>query len=80
MIDKPTEVMAIVALISPLLRGRPPEVQSAVLAELLSLWLAGHVIEEQRAIALTMHLELVADLTRLNVPALLARMPTKGTA
>jgi hypothetical protein len=74
------EVLALVAVIGPMLRGRPPEIQSAVLAELLSLWLAGHIIPEQRDEALRLHLQLVQDLTRINVPMLLARMRPEGTA
>ena len=38
-----TEVMQLVRAISPMLAGRKPEVQSAALADLLSMWLAGHV-------------------------------------
>ena len=41
--DDATEAMELARAISPLLAGRKPEVQSAVLADLLSMWLAGHV-------------------------------------
>lgn len=34
--------MRLAKQIYPLLAGRPPEVQGAVLADLLSMWLAGH--------------------------------------
>lgn len=36
------ESMRLAKQIYPLLAGRPPEVQGAVLADLLSMWLAGH--------------------------------------
>jgi hypothetical protein len=68
-----TEVMALVKAIRPLLRGRAPEVQGATLADLLAMWLAGHVnandpedndrIREQ---ALQMHIEAVKGLIKLN--------------
>ena len=37
------EAMALVKKISPLLAGRDANVQGAVLADLLAMWLAGHV-------------------------------------
>lgn len=40
--DDATRVLAIARKIAPLLAGNPPQIQGAVLAELLSLWLAGH--------------------------------------
>jgi hypothetical protein len=36
------ESQALVARIRPLLAGRSPEIQGAVLCDLLALWLAGH--------------------------------------
>jgi hypothetical protein len=38
------EVEFIVKGASALLEGRPPQVQSAALADLLAMWLAGHLI------------------------------------
>lgn len=35
-------VERIVRLVRPLLGGHPPEIQSAVLADLLATWVAGH--------------------------------------
>jgi hypothetical protein len=67
------EVLELAARIKPLLAGKDPLTQSAVLAELLSIWLAGHLVlgnEEQtselRAQLLAAHCELVLDLTRIN--------------
>jgi len=34
------------ASIAPMLTGHPPEVQGAVLADLLAMWLAGHVLND----------------------------------
>lgn len=50
------KVLAIVERIKPLLAGHPPEMQGAVLANLLSIWLAGHApqIREQ---VLAFHVE-----------------------
>jgi hypothetical protein len=39
--------MAITGKIKPLLAGHPARVQSAVLAQLLAMWLAGHVALRQ---------------------------------
>ena len=36
------QVRSLVREISPLLAGKPQQVQGAVLADLLSMWLAGH--------------------------------------
>jgi hypothetical protein len=42
MTTDPAEVESIVESIKPLLAGREPEIQSAVIADLLAMWLAGH--------------------------------------
>jgi len=42
------EIEAILEQIRPLLAGLGSVLQGAVLAELVSMWLAGHLIEEQR--------------------------------
>jgi hypothetical protein len=67
------EVMELVKAICPLLSGRAAEVQGATLADLLAMWLAGHVnandpedsdrIREQ---ALQMHIAGVRALIKLN--------------
>jgi len=36
-------VQALVKKMMPLLKGKPPEVQGAALADLLAMWLAGHL-------------------------------------
>jgi hypothetical protein len=41
--EQATEVLALVREIRPLLAGRDASVQGAVLADLLAMWLAGHV-------------------------------------
>jgi hypothetical protein len=68
-----TETLAIVEQIKPLLAGREPVLQSAVLAELLSLLLAGHWIPGEPAQTATMrrtiletHCTLVWELTEVN--------------
>jgi hypothetical protein len=41
--DTAIEAAAVARAIQPLLHGRSPEVQSAALADLVSMWLAGHM-------------------------------------
>lgn len=48
--------------LQPLLKGRSPNVQSAVLADLLSIWLAGHWPPDAREQLLADHIKLVRDL------------------
>jgi hypothetical protein len=55
----------LVEKIKPLLCGVGPDVQGAALAELLSLFLAGHA-PEVRARVLELHLDVVRDLTEIN--------------
>jgi len=59
------EVIAIADKIKPLLAGRTPEIQGAVLAELLSIFLAGHA-PELRPVILRHHLDAVRELTEVN--------------
>jgi hypothetical protein len=72
MIPDPDDVEALVDAVSPLFVGKPPEVQGAALADLLALWLAGHVtpdpgttrqVQEQ---VLEMHLKAVRLLIPIN--------------
>jgi hypothetical protein len=65
----PAEVLRIAELVKPILAGREPEIQGAVLAELLSLWLAGHYQGGQRLIdnLLALHVEHVRKLIPENV-------------
>ena len=45
-------IAALVEAIRPLLAGHEPAIQSAALAELLSMWLAGHFVTEGATAAL----------------------------
>lgn len=67
------DVPPIVAKIKPLLAGLPPVIQSAVLADLLAMWLAGHHVPgdaeatlEIRAELLAKHCQLVRQLVPVN--------------
>jgi hypothetical protein len=60
--DRQTQLaIAISKTIQPLLAGHPPEIQGAVLADLLSLWIAGHhpALREE---ALEQHIKAVREL------------------
>ena len=59
--------------ISPSLHGHTPEIQGAVLAELLATWLSGHVVPGDRMQTILLrgrlfheHMKIVRDLTKLN--------------
>jgi hypothetical protein len=59
--------------ISPILHGHDPEIQGAVLAELLATWLTGHVVPGDRMQTILLrgrlfheHMKMVRDLTKLN--------------
>jgi hypothetical protein len=59
--------------ISPILHGHDPEIQGAVLAEVLAKWLAGHVVPGDRVQTILLrgrlfreHMKIVRDLTKLN--------------
>jgi hypothetical protein len=65
--------LALVSAISPLLEGKPSQVQGAVLADLLAMWLAGHVNQNNpdksdriRKKMLDLHLEAVHRLVEIN--------------
>lgn len=71
------EITAIVERIKPLLAGYPAEMQGAVLADCLAIWLAGHHIagdedatRKMRADLLSMHCAAVRKLTELNAKPL----------
>jgi hypothetical protein len=55
------EVTRLVAQIRPLLAGRPPRVQGVVLAELLAIWLAGHIDPTNREMTARRRAELLAQ-------------------
>lgn len=63
------EVVEIVEQIKPILAGKNPGMQSAVLAECLSLWLAGWP-KRARDDLLKGHLKLVAELLPVNAKIL----------
>lgn len=56
---------AMVKAISAVLVGKPPEIQGAVLADLLAMWLAGHP-SFARDEVLAQHIELVLELIEPN--------------
>jgi hypothetical protein len=67
------EILELVEKIKPLLAHNDPQVQSAALAELLSIWLVGFHIpddpeatEQLRAELLARHCKLVRELTAVN--------------
>jgi hypothetical protein len=69
----PRDVEALANRIKPLLAGHPAELQGAVLADLLAIWLAGHHVEGDedatrkfRAELLSDHLAAVRLLTGVN--------------
>jgi hypothetical protein len=73
------ETLELLSRIGPILAGRPPQVQGAVLADLFATWLAGHFAEtpeqtaELREVLLEQHLDLVRKLIPLNEAAGLRR-------
>ena len=70
---------ALIKAISVLLRGKPPEVQSSVLAELLAIWLGGWP-EMLRESLLENHLKAMRELlpvVEVNTPELLERRTIK---
>jgi hypothetical protein len=67
------EVVAIVEQIKPLLAGKSAEVQGAVLADCLAIWLAGHHVAGQedatrrmREEFLDVHCSMVRELVHVN--------------
>jgi hypothetical protein len=63
----------IVKRIKSLLAGREPEIQGAVLADCLAIWLAGHIVPGDpaatarlRAEILAMHLDAIPRLIAVN--------------
>jgi hypothetical protein len=59
--DQLREIAHRVGQIKPALAGLPPEVQGAILADLLALWLAGHHIEGDKDATRAMRAELLAE-------------------
>jgi hypothetical protein len=54
-------VTVIVGKIRPLLAGLPPAMQSAILADLLAIWLAGHHVAGDAEATLTLRAHLLAE-------------------
>lgn len=68
----PEKVDVLVALIRPILANHPPEIQGGALADLLSMFLAGHH-PSLRDEMLTLHMETVRDLIKPNEEMLFER-------
>jgi hypothetical protein len=73
----PDEALELCRQIAPLLAGKPANLQGAVLADLLAVWLAGHIAagdaretDRLRENLLAMHLEYVRQLVPINAEAI----------
>lgn len=71
------QVQVLLRQIGPKLAGKPPQVQGAVLADLLATWLAGHVVQGNakrtaalRKEVLAFHLKTVRQLVPENAKAI----------
>jgi hypothetical protein len=71
------QVQTVLRQIAPLLASKPPQVQGAVLADLLATWLAGHVDLDKRGRTkalrqemLGMHIDMVRKLVPENAKAM----------
>jgi len=71
--DNAAEVEAIVNRMRPALAGHPSPIQGAALADLLAIWLAGHIVpgkpaetKAARERLLKMHVEMVRKLIPVN--------------
>lgn len=75
----PQDTIDLVEKIRPLLAGHDPRIQGAALADLLAIWLAGHVIAtpEDRDALLALHIEYVRQLVPIN-QAILAKQLGAG--
>jgi len=81
------QAMQVSRAIQPALRGLDDGVQGAVLADLLSLWVAGHYVwgDEQatfdfRKQILEIHIQAVIDLIPASSKEISDRIPTAGSA
>lgn len=70
--DEAREVEALVRVVMPLFAGKPLSVQGEALANLLALWLSGHVVaddpkatETMRNVLLNLHVGAVRELTTI---------------
>jgi hypothetical protein len=65
--DEATTALKLTNRIAPLLAGHPPEVQSAVLADLTAMWIAGHQVPQKtRKELFGIWCKLVLDLVPVN--------------
>lgn len=64
-VTRSEEILELAERIKPILAGKDPHIQEAVLAELLSIWLAGHVVAGNEELTIVLHSELLAMHTRL---------------
>jgi hypothetical protein len=83
-VEKYMLIKAVVSTIAPILRGLPPGIQSAALADLMAMWLAGHQgekleIDEFREGILQEWCKTVRDLVPLNEQAMFERMAEEAT-
>ena len=76
-ISKLARVQSLSNQIKPLLQGQGPEVQSVALADLVSLWLAGHPQEVREAV-LALWLDTVRQLVPASVREVFGEHPPKG--
>jgi len=81
------ESQALVQAIKPILAGHRAEAQGAALADLLSLWIAGHMVagnapetDSFRAFILNQHINLVRALIPTSEKEILANVKTEGSA
>ncbi len=81
------EALRVSKHIQPMLKGLGADIQGAVLADLLSLWLAGHFVvgssEETDALreaVLAEHIECVRGLIPSSEAEILCKMPAEGHA
>jgi hypothetical protein len=82
-----TKARELTLQVRPLLAGFPSEIQGAVLADLLSLWLAGHLVpgnreetDSLRAFLLNQHIDAVRSLIPSSEAEILEGLPAEGEA
>jgi len=85
--EQTAEAFRVSKAIQPALCGLDDAVQGAVIADLLSLWLAGHFVwgneeatHELRQELLRMHIQAVIDLVPESAKEIANRFPTAGNA
>jgi uncharacterized membrane protein YfbV (UPF0208 family) len=84
--DEASEALRVSQAVQQHLVGLGPQLQGAVLADLLALWLAGHMAEGEKRTAqlreqmLAMHLDVVRKLVKPSEQMLLTRMKSMGRA